>query len=51
MRAQFKTTVTELAGQDERVIVVLGDVSVYMFKDFWDCIPSGSTTWASARIR
>lgn len=39
MRAQFKTTVTELAAQDESVIVVLGDVSVYMFKDFWDRYP------------
>jgi transketolase len=40
MRAQFRTTVTELAAQDERIIVVLGDVSVYMFKDFWDRYPN-----------
>ena len=39
MRAQFKTTVTELAAQDESIIVVLGDISVYMFKDFWDRYP------------
>ena len=39
MRPQFRTTVTELAAQDESIIVVLGDVSVYMFKDFWDRYP------------
>jgi transketolase len=39
MRTQFKNTVTELAAQDDKIIVVLGDISVYMFKDFSDRYP------------
>lgn len=39
MRRQFKTTVSELAIEDPRVAVILGDVSVYMFKDFQDRQP------------
>jgi transketolase len=34
MRKQFKDTVMELAGRDDRVVVILGDVSVYLFQDF-----------------
>jgi len=34
MRKQFKKTVTDLAGLDERIVVILGDVSVYLFQDF-----------------
>lgn len=34
MRRQFKETVTQLAGQDESIILLFGDVSVYLFNDF-----------------
>ena len=39
MRAQFRNTVSQLADQDDKVVVVLGDISVYMFKDFWEKHP------------
>lgn len=39
MRKQFKKTVMELAGTDERIIVILGDVSVYLFQDFKERYP------------
>ncbi len=39
MRKQFKATVSELAESDPRVVVILGDVSVYMFKDFQERWP------------
>jgi len=34
MRKQFKDTVTELAARDERIVLVFGDISVFLFKDF-----------------
>ncbi|MBF0213000.1 MAG: hypothetical protein HQM00_05455 [Magnetococcales bacterium] len=34
MRGKFKQTVTELAEADDRVLVMLGDVSVYQFNQF-----------------
>jgi transketolase len=40
MRAQFRNTVSQLADQDDKVVVVLGDISVYMFKAFWECHPT-----------
>ena len=39
MRRQFKSTVVDIAAQDPRAVVILGDVSVYMFKDFQDRWP------------
>jgi len=39
MRAQFRNTVLDLAAQDDRLVVVLGDISVYMFKEFWERYP------------
>lgn len=39
MRGRFKQTVTALAEADDRVVVVLGDVSVYQFKDYQDRWP------------
>jgi transketolase len=39
MRKQFKNTVTELAEKDERIAVILGDVSVYLFNDFQKRFP------------
>lgn len=39
MRGQFKDTVTELAARDERVMLILGDVSVYMFREFGERFP------------
>jgi transketolase len=39
MRGQFKQTVTALAEQDERVVVVLGDISVYQFMEFKERFP------------
>jgi transketolase len=40
MRAQFRNTVADLAQHDDKLVVVLGDISVYMFKDFWERYPS-----------
>ena len=34
MRKQFRDTVTELAAADERVVLVFGDISVFMFDGF-----------------
>ncbi|MGZ6235918.1 MAG: transketolase family protein [Syntrophales bacterium] len=34
MRKQFKDTLMELADRDDRIVVMLGDVSVYLFQDF-----------------
>ncbi|MEO5350063.1 MAG: hypothetical protein H7836_10500 [Magnetococcus sp. YQC-3] len=39
MRGKFKQVVTELAERDDRVVVLLGDVSVYQFKAFQDRWP------------
>ncbi|MGA2477386.1 MAG: hypothetical protein ABSG63_01390 [Spirochaetia bacterium] len=39
MRKQFKQTVLELAENDSRVAVVLGDVSVYLFNEFQKRFP------------
>lgn len=40
MRKQFKDTVTELAGKDERVVVILGDISHFLFNAFQQQYPS-----------
>jgi transketolase len=40
MRKQFKDTVLSIAEEDEKVTVLLGDVSVYMFNDFSTRYPS-----------
>lgn len=34
MRRQFRDTVMDLAGCDERICLIFGDVSVYLFNDF-----------------
>jgi transketolase len=34
MRRQFRDTVMDLAKQDDGIVMVLGDVSVYLFNDF-----------------
>ncbi|MEI6970048.1 MAG: transketolase [bacterium] len=34
MRKQFKDTFFDLAKSDPRVVMILGDISVYMFRDF-----------------
>jgi transketolase len=34
MRKQFKNTVTELAAHDDKIVVILGDISHYLFNDF-----------------
>jgi transketolase len=39
MRKQFKTTVLDLAARDENIVVILGDVSVYLFQDFKERYP------------
>ena len=39
MRKQFKETITDLATQDASIILIFGDVSVYMFKDFSEKYP------------
>lgn len=40
MRKQFKDTVSDLAPQDERVVVILGDISHYLFSAFQEKHPS-----------
>jgi transketolase len=40
MRGQFKQTVMELAEQDDKVVVLLGDVSVYQFNQFKERWPT-----------
>ena len=39
MRKQFKNTVMDLAAGDDRIVVILGDVSVYLFRDFKESHP------------
>jgi len=39
MRKQFRDTVTELAAADERVVLVFGDISVFMFDGFTKRFP------------
>lgn len=39
MRRQFKETVMSLADQDDRIVLILGDVSVYLFNTFKDRYP------------
>ncbi|OGR97984.1 MAG: hypothetical protein A2902_00115 [Elusimicrobia bacterium RIFCSPLOWO2_01_FULL_64_13] len=34
MRKQFKATVSELAAKDDKLVLILGDISVYLFNDF-----------------
>ncbi len=34
MRKQFKDTITGLAERDDRIVLIFGDVSVYLFNDF-----------------
>lgn len=40
MRKQFKDTVSDLAPRDERVVVILGDISHYLFSAFQQKHPS-----------
>ena len=39
MRRQFKDTVTDIAGHDERAVVILGDISHYLFSAFQEKYP------------
>jgi transketolase len=39
MRQQFKQTVMDLALKDSRIVLIFGDVSVYLFKDFSEKYP------------
>ncbi len=39
MRKQFKNTAFALAAQDDKVVVILGDVSVYLFNDYKEKYP------------
>jgi len=34
MRTQFRDTIMDLAVHDEKIVMILGDVSVYLFNDF-----------------
>jgi transketolase len=40
MRKQFKNTVLDLATQDNRIVTILGDVSVYLFNEYKEKFPS-----------
>lgn len=39
MRKQFKNTLLKLAKQDKRIILLFGDISVYLFKEFQEKYP------------
>lgn len=39
MRKQFKSTVMDLAARDDRIVLVFGDISVYLFGDFKEKFP------------
>lgn len=39
MRKQFRDTVLDLAKNDKRMVLVFGDVSVYLFKEFKELYP------------
>ncbi len=39
MRRQFKDTVMELSTSNDKLVMILGDVSVYLFKEFQDKYP------------
>lgn len=39
MRKQFRDTVASLASRDDRIVMVFGDVSVYLFNDFQEKYP------------
>lgn len=40
MRRQFKDTVTDIAARDERAVVILGDISHYLFSAFQEMHPT-----------
>jgi transketolase len=40
MRKQFRDTITELAAQDERIVLVFGDISVFLFDSFAQRFPN-----------
>ncbi len=40
MRDQFKETVSQLADVDDKVVVVLGDISMFQFRNFKEKHPS-----------
>lgn len=39
MRRQFKETIMRLAAQDASIILIFADISVYLFKDFFEKYP------------
>lgn len=39
MRRQFKDMISQLATQDETIVLILGDVSVYLFREFQQKYP------------
>ncbi len=39
MRKDFKNTVLDLAGKDERLVVIIGDISHFLFNDFQSKFP------------
>lgn len=39
MRQQFRNTILDLARDDDKIIVILGDISVYLFKEFKEKYP------------
>jgi transketolase len=40
MRKQFKVTSMDLAAKDERIVLVFGDISVFLFNDFQKLYPT-----------
>lgn len=39
MRKQFKDTLTDMASRDDRIVLVFGDISVFLFRDFKEKYP------------
>ena len=39
MRKQFRDSMSDIAKEDEKVVLIFGDISVYLFKDFFELYP------------
>ena len=39
MRKQFRDTIMDLSCSDDKIIMILGDVSVYLFNNFKEKYP------------
>ncbi len=49
MRRQFRDTILDLARNDDSMVLIFGDVSVYLFQGVPGRVPSASIIWAFAK--